>query len=164
MSEPTHLDEHGRLRMVDVGEKPATLRRASAEAHLIVGDAVMAAIRDGNVPKGNIYEAARLAGIMAAKKTAELIPLCHVLPLDHVAVDFTPGADRIQIVATAATRGPTGVEMEALVAASVAGLTLFDMLKSLSHTLTLTGVRLLAKSGGRSGDYVAPAGTTPTEV
>lgn len=164
MNEPTHLDQHGHMRMVDVGGKPVTQRRASAEATLVVGDAVMAAIRAGATPKGNVYEAARLAGIMAAKRTAELLPLCHVLPLDHVQVDFTPGADRIRVVASAATRASTGVEMEALVAAAVAGLTLYDMLKSLSHALVLEDVRLLTKSGGQTGDYRAAPPPDETRV
>jgi cyclic pyranopterin phosphate synthase len=115
----------------------------------------MAAIRVGRTPKGNVYETARLAGILAAKRTSELIPLCHLLPLDHISVDFEDGDDRILIRAEAATRAPTGVEMEALTAVAVAGLTLIDMLKALSKAMTMTGVRLLAKSGGRSGDWQA---------
>jgi cyclic pyranopterin phosphate synthase len=156
MNDSAPLDKQDRLRMVDVGGKPVTQRRASAEAVLVVGDAVMEAIRAGTTPKGNVYEAARLAGMMAAKRTAELLPLCHVLSLDHVDVDFKPGVDRIRIVASASTRAPTGVEMEALVAAAVAGLTLYDMLKPLSRSMVLQGIRLLAKSGGRSGDHRAP--------
>ena len=154
--ELTHLDEKGKVRMADVGDKSVTHRRAVAEAVLVTGADVMAAIRQDRVPKGNVFETARLAGIMAAKRTAELIPLCHVLPLDHVSVDFEPGDDRIRIVAGTSTRAPTGVEMEALTAAAVAGLTLYDMLKALSHSMTLERVRLLAKSGGRSGQYRAP--------
>ncbi len=115
----------------------------------------MAAIADGVSPKGNLFEAARLAGIQAAKRTAELIPLCHSLPLDVVLVDFERGRDRIRVVTTAATRGPTGVEMEALTAAAVAGLTLYDMLKALSKSMVLESIRLLEKSGGRSGEYHA---------
>ncbi len=150
MQELSHLDGAGGVRMVDVGGKPVTERRAVAEAVLIVGPDIMAAIREGKTPKGNVYETARLAGIMAAKQTAGLIPLCHTLPLDHVAVDFEPADDRIRIVASAATRASTGVEMEALTAAAVAGLTLYDMLKALSHAMTLTELRLVAKSGGKS--------------
>lgn len=156
MNELSHLDDAGRVRMVDVGDKPVTHRRAVAEAILVTGEQVMAAIRQGKTPKGNVYETARLAGIMAAKRTATLVPLCHVLPLDHVSVDFEPGEDRIRVVASATTRASTGVEMEALIAATVAGLTLYDMLKALSHSMVLQQVRLLAKSGGRSGDYLAP--------
>jgi cyclic pyranopterin phosphate synthase len=148
--------------MVDTGDKQVTSRRATAEAVLVVGEQVMAAVRSGDVPKGNVFETARLAGIMAAKKSSELIPLCHSLPLDHVAVDFETGGDRIRIEATAATRAATGVEMEALTAAAVAGLTLYDMLKALSKGMALEGLRLLAKSGGRSGDYRAP--DAPREV
>ncbi len=116
----------------------------------------MTAIRQGKTPKGNVYETARLAGIMAAKRTSMLVPLCHTIPLDHVSVDFEPGDDRIRVVATATTRASTGVEMEALIAATVAGLTLYDMLKALTHSMVLEQVRLLAKSGGRSGEYRAP--------
>jgi cyclic pyranopterin phosphate synthase len=157
VAELTHLDADGAARMVDVGDKQATSRRATAEAVLVIGERVMAAIRSGDTPKGNVMETARLAGIMAAKRCSELIPLCHSLPLDHVAVDFELSDDRIRVQATAATRAATGVEMEALTAATVAGLTLYDMLKALSKEMVLEGVRLHAKSGGRSGDYHAPA-------
>lgn len=158
MSELSHLGGDGSLRMVDVGKKEFTPRRATAEAILVVGDEIMAAIADGTTPKGNVFEVARLAGIQAAKRTAELIPLCHSLPLDMVSVDFERERDRIRVEATAATRGPTGVEMEALTAAAVAGLTLYDMLKALSKSMVLEGVRLLEKSGGRSGEYLADEG------
>jgi cyclic pyranopterin phosphate synthase len=144
--------------MVDVGDKEATSRRAVAEAVLVTGERVMDAVRSGSTPKGDVYSTARLAGIMAAKKTAELIPMCHSLPMDHVEIRFEPAADRIRIEASAATRAATGVEMEALTAATVAGLTLYDMLKALSREMRLEGVRLLAKSGGRSGDYRAAPG------
>jgi cyclic pyranopterin phosphate synthase len=157
MAELTHLDADGAARMVDVGEKDASRRRAVAEAVLVAGERVMDAVRSGDTPKGDVFSTARLAGIMAAKKTAELIPLCHSLPLDHVEIRFETAADRIRIEASAATRAATGVEMEALTAATVAGLTLYDMLKALSKEMRLEGVRLLAKSGGRSGDYRAPA-------
>lgn len=164
MSDLPHLDDAGRTRMVDIGEKPVTARRAVAEAVLVAGPEVMAAVAGGRTPKGNVFETARLAGIMAAKRTAELIPLCHSLPLDHVAVDFESGPDRIRVVATAATRAATGVEMEALTAAAVAGLTLYDMLKALSHTMVLQQVRLLSKSGGRSGVYQAADAREPREA
>ncbi len=154
-SDLSHLDGQGRPRMVDVGDKPATRRRAVAEAVLVTGEEVLAAIEQGMTPKGNVYETARLAGVMAAKRTAELIPLCHVLSLEHVSVDFEPSGDRIRIVSSAAARASTGVEMEAMTAAAVAGLTLYDMLKGLTHSLTLERVRLLEKSGGRSGLYRA---------
>jgi cyclic pyranopterin phosphate synthase len=153
VDELTHLDGSGAVRMVDVGGKPATARRAVAEGTLLVGEAVMAALREGRTPKGNVLETARLAGIMAAKRTAELIPLCHLLPLDHVAVGFEPGEDRIVIRAEASTRAATGVEMEALTAVAVAGLTIIDMLKALSKRMVLDDLHLVAKSGGRSGDW-----------
>jgi len=151
----THLEADGRVRMVDVGGKPVTRRRAVAVGTLRVGPQVMAVVRDGRTPKGNVYEAARLAGIMAAKRTAELVPLCHTLSLDHVTVEFEPGDEAIAIRAEAVTRAATGVEMEALTAVAVAGLTLIDMLKALSRTMVLEGIRLTAKSGGRSGDWQA---------
>lgn len=153
MSDLSHLDDVGNVRMVDVGDKPASSRRAVAVASLRTGPEVMAAVREGHTPKGNIYETARIAGILAAKRTAELVPLCHSLPLDHVAVEFEPGEEAISIRAEASTRAATGVEMEALTAVTVAGLTLYDMLKALSKTMVLEDVRLVAKSGGRSGDW-----------
>jgi cyclic pyranopterin phosphate synthase len=159
MGDLTHLDEAGQIRMVDVSDKPMTERRAMAEGVLVTGADVLAAVRAGQAPKGNVFEVARLAGIMAAKHTADLIPLCHSLALDHVSVNFEIGSDRIRIVSSVATRSATGVEMEALVAAAVAGLTLYDMLKALSRTMVLEQVRLLAKSGGRSGPYRAPGVT-----
>ncbi len=158
MSKLSHLDEAGRVQMVNVGDKPATARRAVAEGTLRIGPELMRTINADQTPKGNIYETARLAGIMAAKRTAELIPLCHTLPLDHVQVDFEPADDRIRIVAAANTRAATGVEMEALAAVTVAGLTLYDMLKALGHAMVLENVRLLEKSGGRSGEYHATDG------
>jgi cyclic pyranopterin phosphate synthase len=130
--------------------------RVVAEAILRFPPGVAAAIRDGSTPKGNIYEAARLAGILAAKRTGELIPLCHTLPLSHVAVDFETATDHIRVTASARTTARTGVEMEALVAGSVAALTLYDMLKALDHDMVIEGVRLLEKSGGKSGEYHAP--------
>ncbi len=156
MADLTHLDDKGQIRMVDIGDKPVTARHAVAEAVLVTGPDVMTFVREGHTPKGNIFEAARLAGIMAAKRTADLIPLCHSLALDQVSVDFEAGTDRIRVVTSVATRSATGVEMEAMVAAAVAGLTLYDMLKALSRTMVLQQVRLLAKSGGRSGPYRAP--------
>lgn len=155
MAELTHLDDDGSVRMVDVGAKPATRRRAVAEAWLIADPEVMVALSRGDNPKGNVLETARLAGIMAAKRTADLVPLCHPLALDHVAVRFHCQEDRIRIEAEAATRAATGVEMEAYTAAAVAGLTLIDMLKASSRTLRVDGLRLLAKEGGRSGEWRA---------
>jgi cyclic pyranopterin phosphate synthase len=154
--EPTHLDASGRTRMVDVTGKPVTARRAVAAAELVAGEAIMSRVSGGRVPKGNIYETARLAGIQAAKRTWELVPLCHSLSLDHVDVTFEPTHDRIRIRAEAATRAATGVEMEALTAACVAGLTLYDMLKSMGKSMRLESVRLVEKSGGRSGTFRDP--------
>ncbi len=155
MADVSHLDRGGAIRMVDVGDKQPTRRSATAEAWLVAGNEVMAAVERGATPKGNVYEAARLAGILAAKRTSELIPLCHHLPLDVVIIRFEPHADRVRIEAEATSRSATGVEMEALTAASVAALTLYDMLKALSKSMEITGLRLLAKSGGHSGDYRA---------
>lgn len=155
MKKLSHLDEKGKVRMVDVGDKPATDRRASAEAILRVGPEIMATLGDGTSPKGNVYETARIAGIQGAKRTAEWIPLCHQLPLAHVAVDFEPGHDHIRVVATTRTTAGTGVEMEALTAVTAATLTLYDMLKALGHGMVIERTRLLTKSGGRSGTYEA---------
>ena len=160
--ELSHLDESGRSRMVDVGGKEPTSRRAVAEAILRVPREVMHALRSGETPKGNVFEVARLAGIMAAKRTGELIPLCHSLPLDHVEISFDTSEQQVHVKATAATRAPTGVEMEALTAASVAALTLYDMLKALSHEMTIEEIRLLEKTGGKSGDY--HASNRPAEI
>lgn len=153
--ELSHLDDKGHARMVDVGAKAVTKRRAKAEAVLRAPAAVMQQLQAGATPKGNVYEVARLAGIMAAKRTDELIPLCHTLPLSHVAVEFATDDETIRVVATAATHARTGVELEALTAASVAALTLYDMLKALSHDLVIERVRLLEKTGGKSGAYRA---------
>lgn len=155
MNELTHLDSQGLPRMVDVSTKQETVREAEAEAVLWVGPEVVSAIRDGRTPKGNIFETARIAGIMGAKRTSDLIPLCHPLNLTHASVDMELLDDRIVIRTRVRTLGSTGVEMEALTAASVTGLTLYDMLKALSKEMRLDGLRLLAKSGGRSGQYRA---------
>ena len=156
MAELTHVDGEGKARMVDVGDKDASRRRAVAAAELVVGRKIIEAVRSGATPKGDVFAAARIAGIMAAKRTSELVPLCHPLALDHVAVDFRVESDRIHIEASVATRSATGVEMEALTAVTVAGLTLYDMLKALSKDMVLERVRLVEKSGGRSGHYRAP--------
>jgi len=152
---PTHLDESGAAHMVDVGAKAATRRCAVAGGRITMTGAALEAIRSGNAPKGDVLSTARIAGIMAAKRTADLIPLCHPLALTKVTVDFTWEADGISVRATAATTGPTGVEMEALTAASVALLTLYDMAKALDRAMVLGDIRLLEKSGGRSGDWRA---------
>jgi cyclic pyranopterin monophosphate synthase len=151
----THLDETGAARMVDVAGKATTKREAVATGRITMSVNAAAAIRDGAVKKGDVLATARIAGIMAAKKTAELIPLCHPLPLTKVTIDLAPDATGVTVTATAATRAQTGVEMEALTAASVALLTLYDMAKALDKAMVIDGVRLRAKTGGKSGDYRA---------
>lgn len=153
---PTHLDDQGAAHMVDVGSKPATRRQAQAAGHIRMTQQALTAIREGNAPKGDVISTARIAGIMAAKRTADLIPLCHPLALSSVAIDFRWENDGITVLADVATSGPTGVEMEALTAASVALLTLYDMAKALDRTMVIGEIRLRAKSGGRSGDWTAP--------
>jgi cyclic pyranopterin phosphate synthase len=143
--------------MVDVGEKEPTRRRAVARAEVEVGVAAAAAIRENRVAKGNVFEVARLAGISAAKRTGELIPLCHNLPLDHVRVDLSLAGTTVTITAEASAFARTGVEMEALAAAAVAALTVYDMLKALDKSMTIGPVLLLEKSGGKSGTYRRPA-------
>ena len=152
----THLDDAGNARMVDVGSKAATVREAVATGRIRMSARALGAIRSGDVPKGDVIAAARIAGIMAAKKTAELIPLCHPLALDSVTLDFTFESDGIRACATARLSGKTGVEMEALTAACVALLTIYDMAKALDREMVVEGVRLLAKRGGKSGDWTAP--------
>jgi cyclic pyranopterin phosphate synthase len=151
----THVDGRGAARMVDVSAKPATDRRATARGKLLLSRETLDLIKSGRTPKGDVLGAARIAGIMAAKRTPDLIPLAHPLPLSHASVDLTFEKDGIAIEATVGTTAPTGVEMEALTAVAVAGLTLYDMLKAIERGATLTDVRLVAKSGGRSGDYRA---------
>lgn len=153
MSELTHIDEQGRARMVDTSEKPDTARRAIASARVLMSPETVAAIRDSRAPKGDPLEAARLAGIMAAKRTAELIPLCHPLPLTHVDVRAELQDGGVYLEAEVTTRAQTGVEMEALTAVSVAALTVYDMCKALDKSMTITEVRLELKSGGKSADY-----------
>ena len=149
----SHVDEQGRARMVDVSRKRATRRRAVAEAVVHVGPEVAEAIRSGSVAKGPVLETARLAGIQAAKRTGELIPLCHPLPLEHAAVDLELRGDEVHIRAEACVTGKTGVEMEALAAASVAALTVYDMCKAISKAMEIRCVRLVEKSGGKSGTW-----------
>lgn len=143
--------------MVDVGGKAATQRVAVASGRITMNAAALSAIRDGTVPKGDVLAAARIAGIMAAKKTADLIPLCHPLALDAVTVNFEVEADAVRVTATASLTGKTGVEMEALTAASVALLTIYDMAKAVDKAMVIDGVRLIEKRGGKSGDWRAPA-------
>lgn len=147
----THLDARGRARMVDVGAKRTTQRRARARGYLVVSKKTADLVRGGRAEKGDVLAAAQIAGIMAAKRTSDLIPLCHPLPLSHVTVDLTVEDTGIAIEATAATTAQTGVEMEALTAVTVAGLTLYDMLKAVERGARLTDVRLVEKSGGKSG-------------
>jgi len=148
----THLNHHGEMHMVDIGEKEISSRQAVAESRLRLNKAAQDALRSGP-EKGDVFAAARLAGILAAKKTAELIPLCHPLGLTHVEVDVKLRANYVEIVATAENSGRTGVEMEAMTAASVAALTVYDMLKAVDRAMTIERVRLLKKSGGKSGPW-----------
>lgn len=165
MPELSHIDERGRAAMVDVGGKDETERVALAEAFVVMAPETLAVIEDRTTPKGDVIAAARLAGIMAAKRTHELIPLCHQLNLTKVAVDLEPDADLpgLHIVTEARLRGRTGVEMEALVAASVAALTVYDMCKAVDRGMEVTGLRLVEKRGGRSGVWRRAARATPGE-
>lgn len=156
MSELTHLDSQGRARMVDVGGKAETQRVAIALGRIRMNAATLAALRDGTTPKGDVLAVARIAGIMAAKRTAELIPLCHPLALDAVSVEFAFVDDGVEARATASLTGRTGVEMEALTAVSVALLTVYDMAKAIDKAMVIDGVRLIEKRGGKSGDWRAP--------
>ncbi|HEV7752940.1 MAG TPA: cyclic pyranopterin monophosphate synthase MoaC [Baekduia sp.] len=151
----THLDEHGDARMVDVGAKPATERRAVAQATVRMAPDTALLVQAGDAPKGDVLATARIAGIMAAKKTGELIPLCHPIALDHVDVDATVDveAGTVTITATAGVTARTGVEMEAMTAAAVAALTVYDMVKGVERGVTVEQVVLLEKSGGRSGTW-----------
>lgn len=153
----THLDDQGAARMVDVGHKPETERVAVATGEVRMAPATLAAILAGNAPKGDVLGTARVAGIMAAKRTPDLIPLCHPLLLSHVAVELTPDEahSRVLITATVRCRGQTGVEMEALTAVAVAALTVYDMAKALQKDMVIGEIRLLEKRGGKSGDWRA---------
>jgi cyclic pyranopterin phosphate synthase len=161
----THLDRRGRVRMVDVGAKAATRREAVARGAVRMAPETLAAIIGGTLKKGEALAAARIAGIMAAKRTHELIPLCHQLPLESVEVDFRPdpGGAAMLIQARAATTARTGVEMEALTAVGVAALTIYDMAKAIDRAMTIEAVRLVRKSGGHSGDFLR-AGETDWEI
>jgi cyclic pyranopterin phosphate synthase len=149
----THLDEKGAARMVDVGAKEPTRRRALARGRVRLQPATVAAIAEGRVPKGDALAVARVAGIMAAKQTPGLVPLCHPLPLSSVRVELTPGEGSVEIEAEVTTTAPTGVEMEAMTAVSVAALALYDMVKSLERGAVIEEVVLAEKSGGKSGEY-----------
>ena len=158
MSKLTHLDDNGQAHMVDVSGKPETIRMARAVGSVQLSDSSMAALLEGNVKKGDALAVARIAGIMAAKKTSELIPLCHPLPISKAKVELEPDKDRnlVLITATVKTTGPTGVEMEALTAVSIAALTLYDMLKSVDKFITISAIKLDGKQGGKSGAWKRP--------
>jgi cyclic pyranopterin monophosphate synthase len=155
MSKLTHLDSHGQARMVNVGGKAETARSATATGFIRMSPQALAAVREGSGSKGDVLAAARIAGIMAAKKTAELIPLCHPLALDAVTVEFAFEEDGVRATARASLTGRTGVEMEALTAAAIALLTVYDMAKALDKGMVVEEVRLLEKTGGKSGDWRA---------
>lgn len=155
MAKLTHLDDNGAARMVDIGEKAVTRREAHAEGFIEMSTEAIARIREGRAKKGDVLAAARIAGIMAAKRTSELIPLCHQIPLDSVSVDFKIFERQIGVFAKAVCSGKTGVEMEALTATSVALLTIYDMIKAADPRMTIASVRLTRKTGGKSGDFVA---------
>ena len=155
MSDFTHIDDQGRVRMVDVTDKKTSVREALAGGVVLMSSETFELIRNQKIKKGNVLETARIAGIMAAKKTSELIPMCHPLNITHVQVDFSADAasNGIEIAATVRTIDQTGVEMEALTAVSVAALTIYDMCKSYDKEMTLSNIRLLKKSGGKSGTF-----------
>jgi len=153
MTQLSHVDEHGRVRMVDTGNKEISSRRAVASARVLMKRETVLALREHRTPKGDPLEAARLAGIMAAKRTADLIPLCHPLPLTHIDVEAMLEDDGVTLKAEVSTNAQTGVEMEALTAVSVAALTVYDMCKALEKGMTITEIRLEQKTGGKSGDY-----------
>lgn len=156
MPKLTHIDTTGAARMVDVGGKALTKRQASAKGTLTMAKSTLKAILEGNMPKGDVIGTARLAGIMAAKKTSDLIPLCHPLALSSIDVDIVAiDSQTLEITATASLTGQTGVEMEALTAVSVAGLTLYDMAKAIDKSMSIGNIRLVSKTGGKSGDYTA---------
>lgn len=155
MSVLTHLSADGTAHMVDVGAKPATAREATATGRITMSPEAATAIAQGLVKKGDVLAIARIAGIMAAKKTSDLIPLCHPIPLTSVTIDLIPDETGVTATATARTTDRTGVEMEALTAVNVALLTIYDMAKAIDRAMVIDGVRLIAKSGGKSGDWVA---------
>ena len=141
------------MKMIDIGEKNVTLREAVVEGKVFLKPEVILAIKEKKIPKGDVLETAKLAGILAAKKTSEIVPLCHPIPIEYVGIEFSDGKDKIEIVATVRGRAKTGVEMEAFTATAAAALTIYDMCKSLDRGATISGIRLLKKSGGKSGEY-----------
>jgi cyclic pyranopterin monophosphate synthase len=153
MNDFSHFDREGRISMVDTSDKSVTTRRAVASAFVKMSAETIAALREHRTPKGDPLETARLAGIMAAKRTADLIPLCHPLPITHADISATVTEEGVKLEATVATNAQTGVEMEALTAVSVAALTIYDMCKALEKGMSITDVRLESKTGGKSGDY-----------
>jgi len=155
MPELTHLNKSGEAEMVDVSAKQDSVRIAIAESLVILTPDILQLLRDGDIPKGDVLATARIAGIQAAKKCSDLIPLCHPLPLTKVSVDLQLEPDQVRIQATCKTTGKTGVEMEALTAASIAALTIYDMCKALDKGIEIKSTRLLKKSGGKSGDWSA---------
>jgi cyclic pyranopterin phosphate synthase len=153
MSAFTHFDQAGNAAMVDVSDKPATARTATARARVVMRPETLGMIQAGTAKKGDVLGVARLAGIMGAKRTADLIPLCHPLPISAVTVDLVPEADGVEITATVRTTGQTGVEIEALTAASVAALTVYDMCKAVDRSMRIEGLRVTHKAGGKSGEF-----------
>ena len=153
----THLDDRGRVKMVDIGAKPDSERTATAGGRVLMKPTTARLIREGNIKKGDVLAVARIAGIMAAKRTAELIPLCHPIPISEIALELTvdEAKSAVEIVATVKTSGKTGVEMEALTAVTAAALTIYDMAKAVDREMRLADIRLLEKRGGLHGDYVA---------
>ncbi len=157
MGKLSHIDDEGNVRMVDTSDKAVTTRQAIASARVLMSPATVAAVKEHQTPKGDPLEAARLAGIMGAKRTAELIPLCHPLPLTHVDVRATIRDYGVELEASVSTNAQTGVEMEALTAVSIAALTIYDMCKALDKGIIISDVRLERKTGGKSGDFVRSA-------
>lgn len=158
MGQLSHIDDQGNVRMVDTSDKPVTTRLAVASARVLMSTETVAAVQQHRTPKGDPLEAARLAGIMAAKRTAELIPLCHPLPLTHVDVQATIHEFGVYLESTVSTNAQTGVEMEALTAVSVAALTIYDMCKALDKGIVISDLRLERKTGGKSGDFLRTSG------
>ncbi|WP_234730157.1 cyclic pyranopterin monophosphate synthase MoaC [Acidocella facilis] len=156
MSQLTHIGADGAARMVDVSAKAVTLREAQAKGRVVMRPETVSLIRDNQAEKGDVLAAARIAGIMAAKRTGELIPLCHPLPLDAISIDLILEQDAVEIVATARTTARTGIEMEALTAVSLAALTIYDMVKAADKTMRIEAIRLTRKTGGKSGEFSAP--------
>lgn len=152
----SHIAADGTARMVDVSAKPVTLREAQAKGRVVMQPQTAALIRDGQAAKGDVLAAARIAGIMAAKNTGMLIPLCHPLPLDAVTIELCVEAEAVEITATTRTTGRTGVEMEALTAVSIAALTIYDMMKAVDRAMRIEAIRLTCKTGGKTGTFLAP--------